>query len=88
MESLPADERQDHLGRESSARYRELRGALRTIHEELGVTSVFVTHDQEEAFALTDRVAILNAGRIEQFATAGAIKVHPATDFVREFITE
>ena len=67
---------------------RELRGALRTIHEELGVTSVFVTHDQEEAFALADRVAILNAGRIEQFATAGAIKVHPATDFVREFITE
>jgi len=67
---------------------RELRGALRTIHEELGVTSVFVTHDQEEAFALADRVAILNAGKIEQFATAAAIKVHPATDFVREFITE
>jgi sulfate transport system ATP-binding protein len=67
---------------------RELRGALRSIHDELGVTSVFVTHDQEEAFALADRVAILNAGRIEQFATADAIKAHPATDFVREFITE
>ena len=67
---------------------RELRGALRTIHEELGVTSVFVTHDQEEAFALADRVAILNAGKIEQFATAAAIQAHPATDFVREFIAD
>jgi sulfate transport system ATP-binding protein len=67
---------------------RELRGALRTIHEELGVTSVFVTHDQEEAFALADRVAILNLGKVEQLATADAIKAHPATDFVREFITE
>jgi sulfate transport system ATP-binding protein len=67
---------------------RELRGALRSIHEELGVTSVFVTHDQEEAFALADRVAILNSGRIEQFATADAIKIHPATEFVREFITD
>jgi len=65
---------------------RELRGALRTIHEELGVTSVFVTHDQEEAFALADRVAVLNAGKIEQFATADAIKAHPATDFVRAFV--
>jgi sulfate transport system ATP-binding protein len=67
---------------------RELRGALRAIHEELGVTSVFVTHDQEEAFALADRVAILNAGRIEQFASADAIRAQPATDFVREFIAE
>jgi sulfate transport system ATP-binding protein len=67
---------------------RELRGALRAIHEELGVTSVFVTHDQEEAFALADRVAILNAGRIEQFASAAAIRAQPATDFVREFIAE
>ena len=67
---------------------RELRGALRAIHEELGVTSVFVTHDQEEAFALADRVAILNAGRIEQFATASAIQKDPATDFIRTFIAE
>ena len=67
---------------------RELRGALRAIHEELGVTSVFVTHDQEEAFALADRVAVLNAGRIEQFATADAIQSQPATDFVCQFVTE
>jgi len=65
---------------------RELRGALRTIHEELGVTSVFVTHDQEEAFGLADRVAILNSGRIEQFASADAIRAHPASDFVRSFL--
>ena len=67
---------------------RDLRGALRTIHEELGVTSVFVTHDQEEAFALADRVAVLNGGKIEQFATADTIQAHPATDFVREFLSE
>jgi len=67
---------------------RQLRGALRAIHEELDVTSVFVTHDQEEAFALADRVAVLNAGRIEQFATADAIQSQPATDFVCQFVTE
>jgi len=49
---------------------------------------VFVTHDQEEAFALADRVAILNAGKIEQFATAAAIQARPATDFVRAFIAD
>jgi sulfate transport system ATP-binding protein len=65
---------------------RELRGALRQIHEELGVTSVFVTHDQEEAFALADRVAVLNAGRIEQFAAPADITSHPASEFVRSFL--
>lgn len=57
---------------------RELRGALRTIHDEIGLTSVFVTHDQEEAFALADRVAILGDGRIEQFAPAAEIIQNPA----------
>jgi sulfate transport system ATP-binding protein len=65
---------------------RELRGALRQIHDELGLTSIFVTHDQEEAFALADRVALLNQGRIEQFATPAEIQAQPASDFVSAFL--
>ena len=45
---------------------RELRGALRTIHNELGLTSIFVTHDHEEAFTLADRVAVLDRGTVSQ----------------------
>jgi sulfate transport system ATP-binding protein len=65
---------------------RELRGALRSIHDNLGITSIFVTHDREEAFALADRVAILNLGKIEQFASPAEIERAPANDFVRDFI--
>jgi sulfate/thiosulfate transport system ATP-binding protein len=65
---------------------RELRGALRQIHDELGLTSIFVTHDQEEAFALADRVALLNKGQIEQFATPAEIQQRPASAFVASFL--
>ena len=65
---------------------RELRGALRQIHDELGLTSIFVTHDQEEAFALADRVALLNEGRIEQFASPDEIQAQPASAFVSAFV--
>ena len=65
---------------------RELRGALRLIHEELGLTSVFVTHDHEEAFTLADRVALLNHGSIEQFAPPAEIEASPASEFVRGFL--
>jgi sulfate transport system ATP-binding protein len=65
---------------------RELRGALRNIHDELRLTSIFVTHDQEEAFALADRVALLNHGRIEQFATPDEIAASPASEFVSSFL--
>ena len=65
---------------------RELREALRAIHRELGITSIFVTHDHEEAFLLADRVALLNHGRIEQFATPAEIAAAPASDFVRAFL--
>jgi sulfate transport system ATP-binding protein len=65
---------------------RELRVALRAIHDELGLTSIFVTHDQEEAFALADRVAILNTGRIEQFAAPEEIERAPASAFVTGFL--
>jgi sulfate transport system ATP-binding protein len=65
---------------------RELRDALRKIHDELGLTSIFVTHDHEEAFSLADRVAILNLGQIEQYAPPDAIQGSPASDFVRAFL--
>ena len=65
---------------------RELRGALRTIHNDLGLTSIFVTHDHEEAFTLADRVAVLNRGKIEQFASPFEVENRPATEFVQNFL--
>ncbi|WP_262984884.1 sulfate/molybdate ABC transporter ATP-binding protein [Sphingomonas daechungensis] len=65
---------------------RELRGALRSIHDDLGLTSIFVTHDHEEAFTLADRVALLNTGRIEQFAVPSEVENAPASQFVRDFL--
>ena len=65
---------------------RELRGALRAIHDRLGLTSVFVTHDQEEAFALADRVALLNLGAIAQVGTAEELRAKPSSEFVRAFV--
>ena len=65
---------------------RELRGALRSIHNDLGLTSIFVTHDHEEAFTLADRVALLNSGRIEQFAVPEEVARSPANQFVRDFL--
>jgi sulfate transport system ATP-binding protein len=65
---------------------RELREALRKIHDELGLTSIFVTHDHEEAFTLADRVALLNRGRIEQFAPPVEILDNPASEFVTAFL--
>ena len=66
---------------------RELRDALRTIHNELGLTSLFVTHDQEEAFALADRVALLNEGKVEQFAAMHEFTASPASEFVTKFLS-
>jgi sulfate transport system ATP-binding protein len=66
---------------------RELRDALREIHNRVGLTSIFVTHDYEEAFQLADKVAILGAGRIEQYDTPKIIKTKPASDYVREFLS-
>lgn len=66
---------------------KELRGALREIHDRLGISSIFVTHDREEAFALADKVAILNAGKIEQFDRPDVIAEKPANAFVAEFLS-
>ena len=65
---------------------KELRRWLRSLHHEINVTSIFVTHDQEEAFALPDRFALLNQGQKEQFDTPDAIKRAPASEFVRCFV--
>jgi len=65
---------------------RELRVALREIHDRVGLTSIFVTHDREEAFALADKVAILSNGRIEQYDTPQQVEQNPATPFVVDFV--
>jgi sulfate transport system ATP-binding protein len=64
----------------------ELRQWLRRLHDELHVTSVFVTHDQEEAFEVADRVVIMNKGRIEQAGSPQEIFEHPANPFVMNFL--
>ncbi len=65
---------------------RELQIELKRIQRELGITFVYVTHDQEEALAMSNRVAVLNAGRIEQLAAPREIYDRPATRFVADFI--
>jgi sulfate/thiosulfate transport system ATP-binding protein len=66
----------------------ELRLWLRRLHDEMHVTSIFVTHDQEEAFALADRVLVINRGRLEQEGTPREIMDEPATEFVARFVGE
>jgi sulfate transport system ATP-binding protein len=65
---------------------KELRRWLRRFHDELGITSVFVTHDQEEALEVADRVVLMNEGRIEQIGTPAEVYHHPANAFVYNFL--
>jgi sulfate transport system ATP-binding protein len=65
---------------------KELRRWLRRLHDELHVTSVFVTHDQEEALEVADRVVVLNAGQIEQIGTPEEVYAQPANAFVYGFL--
>jgi len=65
---------------------KRLQGELLQIQREIGTTFVFVTHDQGEAMALSDRIAIMNEGRVEQVGTAKEIYKHPASRFVADFI--
>jgi len=64
----------------------ELRQWLRRLHDEIHVTSLFVTHDQEEALEVADRVVVMNAGRIEQVGTPEEVFHHPASEFVLNFL--
>jgi len=65
---------------------KELRRWLRQLHDEIHVTTLFVTHDQEEALEVSDRVAILRDGKIEQIGTPEEIYDHPASPFVYDFL--
>ena len=65
---------------------KDLRNWLRRLHDEISVTSVFVTHDQEEALEVADRVVVMNQGKIEQIGTPESVYTHPATPFVYNFL--
>jgi len=64
----------------------QLRGEIRRIQKELGITTLFVTHDQEEALAMADRVGVMSSGRIEQLATPADVYERPTTTFVARFV--
>ena len=64
----------------------ELRHWLRRFHDEFHVTSIFVTHDQEEAFEVADRIVVMNKGKIEQNGTPAEVFEHPANAFVMDFL--
>jgi sulfate transport system ATP-binding protein len=65
---------------------RELREWLRRLHDDVHVTTVFVTHDQEEALEVSDEIVVINRGRIEQTGTPTELYDHPVNDFVMEFL--
>ncbi len=64
----------------------ELRRWLRRLHDEIHITSVFVTHDQDEALEVADRVVVMNRGRIEQVGAPDEVFHHPRTEFVMDFL--
>ena len=63
-----------------------LREQIRSIQRQLGITTIFVTHDQEEALSMSDRIVVMNAGRIEQIGTPFEVYNHPATRFAASFV--
>jgi putative spermidine/putrescine transport system ATP-binding protein len=64
----------------------QLRDEIRRVQLEVGTTTLFVTHDQEEALAVADRVGVMSQGRLEQLASPAEVYAHPATPFVAEFV--
>ena len=64
----------------------QMRHEIRQLQKEVGITSLFVTHDQEEAMTIADRIAVMNKGRIDQIGTPAEIYDHPRTRFVADFI--
>ena len=63
-----------------------MRVEIRELQQKLGITTIFVTHDQEECFSISDKVAVMNGGVIEQFDTPEQIYAHPRTEFVARFV--
>lgn len=80
---LLLDEPLSNLDAKLRVRVRE---EIRDIQQSLGITTVLVTHDQEEALAVSDRVAVMHQGRIEQVSTPAELYRNPATEFVSEFV--
>ena len=64
----------------------ELRHEIRRIQQQLGITTIYVTHDQEEALSLSDRVVVMSQGKVEQVGTPAQIYSFPATEFVAQFV--
>lgn len=64
----------------------QMRVEIKRLQKKLGITTIFVTHDQEECFSISDRVAVMNGGVIEQYDTPERIYAHPDTEFVARFI--
>ncbi|MFL5834397.1 MAG: sulfate/molybdate ABC transporter ATP-binding protein, partial [Solirubrobacterales bacterium] len=67
---------------------KDLRTWLRNLHEEMHVTTIFVTHDQEEAMDVAGQLVVMNEGRVEQSGTADELYEHPANEFVMSFVGE
>ena len=65
---------------------KELRTWLKNIHHELGITSIMVTHDQEEARAVSDEIVVMNQGRVEQVGTSEELIHQPANAFISDFL--
>src|SRR5712671_4394503 len=64
----------------------QVRGEIRALQKELGITTIYVTHDQEEALSLSDRVAVMRAGRVQQVASPKALYERPTNRFVADFV--
>ncbi len=64
----------------------QLREQIRLLQQRLGITTIFVTHDQEEALSMADRVGVMQDGKLEQVAAPSELYAHPATAFVAEFV--
>ena len=64
----------------------EMRSEIRRLHNEFGITSIYVTHDQSEAMTTSDRIAVMNKGRIEQIDDPQTLYARPKTRYVAEFI--
>ncbi len=65
---------------------KEMQVELKQLQRRLGITFIFVTHDQEEALTMSDRLAVMHAGKVEQLDTAANVFEHPRTPFVAEFM--
>ena len=64
----------------------QMQGELKALQKRVGITFIFVTHDQEEALTMSDRIAVFNQGKIEQIGSPAEIYEHPATGFVAGFV--